>query len=94
MKVFEINECEWYAGEDAESCIKLAMEESGLTREDVCDGNEDTKSMELSEEAMDRLHFIDEDEAGNTTKRTFAEQLQLMIERGETFPAFFATTEF
>lgn len=87
MKIFAMNECDWMAGGDLESCVQrfLADYAGDLSREEALDGEH-----ELSESDMDRLKFGDED----GQKRTFREQLELMVEQGVVFPEFFASTEY
>jgi hypothetical protein len=89
IKVFQLNGYEWWAGEDFESCVARAMADEGLEREDLLDGEEH----ELTETEMGKLIFHDEgDEAPSC--RTFARELARTIDRGATFPCFFATTEY
>jgi hypothetical protein len=87
MKIFAMNDCDWMAGEDLESCIQkyLADYAGSQSRDDALDD-----ARELSGKEMDRLKFCDED----GTKRTFREQLDLMVAAGEQFPTFFASTEY
>ena len=84
MKVFQMNDCEWWAAEDLESAKKACMEATGLPEDEACDDPH-----ELSDEAMNRLIFHDDNET-----RTFKEQLDRMIVEGTEFPVFFAMTEF
>ena len=93
MKIFKLNDCDWYAAEDMESAIQQIMHDTGNTREDCVDYS----AHELTDEEMDRLRFMDDregDPESAGTSRSFREQLALMVERGETFPCPFATTEF
>lgn len=81
-----MNETDWMAGVDLESCIQkyLADYAGDFTREQVLDDPD-----ELSDAQMDRFVFADDD----GEKRTFREQLALMVAGGVTFPEFFASTE-
>lgn len=98
MKIFKLNDCDWYATEDMESAIQQIMHDTDNTREDCVDSS----AHELTDDEMDRLQFIDDrenypmygDEAAEDGLRSAREQLALMIERGDSFPCLFATMEF
>jgi hypothetical protein len=93
VKIFKLNDCDWYAAEDMESAIKQIMCDTGNTREDCVDSS----AHELTDKEMDRLRFVDDienDPEAAGSSRSFREQLALMVERGDTFPCPFATTEF
>ena len=88
MKIFSMNDCDWMAAETLEEAkaAYLATCWSG-TREPEEEAFDDPG--EISAEAYDKVLFTDEDGA----KRSFREQLQRMIDSGEKFPTFFASTE-
>ena len=93
MKIFKLNDCDWYAAEDMESAINQIMHDTGNAREDCVDSS----AHELTDEEMDRLKFVDEnenEECNPTTTRTFREQLALMVDHADSFPCPFASTEF
>ena len=83
MKLFQINECAWFAGHSLEECI----EEANINYDEQPNPDE---LCELTPEDMERLTFFDED---TNEKMTFAEQLSRMIAKGEKFPTLFAHTE-
>jgi hypothetical protein len=85
IKVFALDDVEWWAGESLEACLAVARAQAG----GECYREEDEQS-EVGPEAMQRLQFIDED----GTKRSFAEQLQREIVAGTAFPCMFAATEY
>lgn len=89
MKIFRVNECDWYAAEDFESAIKLYMEDAGISREDVDDGDPE----EVSPADMNGLTYTD-NEAEPPIQRSFAEQLSIEMNDGKPFPRFFASTEY
>lgn len=99
IKVFEINDCEWMAGEDLESVIQdylknyMSCEDTPENREEYC-----PEPCELNDETMDRLHYhdIEGDLAGDGVKKiyTFREALNKMLENGAKAPFYFASTEF
>jgi hypothetical protein len=58
-------------------------------------GHDDIDFEEVTEDQLDRLMYFDDIENQETSeKRTFREQLALEIERGETVPEFFASSEY
>ncbi len=84
IKVYKLNDYEWYAGESMQECIDWVVKNFG---------DEDNKEDIISEDAhevleaqMNTLIFVDDD--GN--KMTFKQQLDKMIESGEKFPCPFA----
>ena len=87
IKVFEMDDCTWYAGESSESVTAKYLTEGG-------DGYDDADPpVELSEETLKRLTFSDVS-GPVIVKRSFREELDRMIAAGKEFPCFFATTEF
>lgn len=84
IRVFQMDDCDWFAGGSLESCIAAACEYNGGDPSDYSDAHE------LDDEAMDRLIYTDDDGA----RRTFREQLSAMISSGAQFPTLFATTEY
>lgn len=99
IKVFEINDCEWMAGEDMESVIQdyfknyIGCEDTPENREEYC-----PEPAELSDETMDRLkyHDLEGDLAGDREPRvyTFRQALELMLANGAKAPFYFASTEY
>jgi hypothetical protein len=87
MHVYEMDDYTWWAGESLESVVADYLKETGVSRDEI-------EPMELTDEEMNALIFVDD--PGNTSgaSRSFAEQLGRMIAEGATFPCFFATTEY
>lgn len=88
MKIFQLNDCDWWIGESLEACIdayQATIDEEGVEDE----------AHELCAEELDRLIFsdCDEDEKPTGAKRTFREQLAIEIAAGGEFPRMFASTE-
>ena len=83
IKIFMVDEYDWYAAETEEDAIKKAMEELELEKDDF------DRNTEVSEEKMNNLIFLEEDEP----RKTFRKKLNEMIVAGEKFPCFFATSE-
>lgn len=89
LKVFKLNEYEWYCAENLESAIQFAMELTGCSRDEVaedpseCDLNnnymlwgEEPEKMTTEEKQLNRI--------------TFREAIERYIEEGEKAPFFFA----
>jgi len=91
IKVFEVNEYEWWMGIDPESVLLHYMEVTGCDREEAT-GDEDGLPVELTADQMDKWVFVGE--GYYEGRRTFREQLRLYIEARCEFPGFFATTEY
>jgi hypothetical protein len=84
MKVYRLNDCDWWAGESLQACADAYCAGVDLSPDEALDD-----PSELSDEEMQQSFF--DEEAGET--RTFSEQLGRMIDSGVKFPAFFASTE-
>jgi len=103
VKLFKMNDCDWYAAETADDALK-AMTETlcyEATPESVAAMRKDydvSEPVELTDEDMKRLVFCDDLENGapdfEGSRRPFAEQLALMVAAGVEFPCFFASTEY
>lgn len=87
MKIFRMNDCDWCAGEDLESVVEFYMDFVDLDKDEACD-----QPCELTELDMDRLIFTPDSK--DEDLRTFREELKRLIDKGEKFPMFFASTEF
>lgn len=77
MKLFYMNDCEWWRAPSLEEAIQLMMKECGMTREAVMEG----EPHELTDAELDSLKFVhwepdaDEPEAG-WPESTFREELK------------------
>jgi hypothetical protein len=85
IKVFKVNDCDWYAGEDLESIKDHIMWFTGYDADEEFDD-----PYELSESEMRQYTFTDID----GTTRDFKEELKKRIKDGDHFPCFFASTEY
>lgn len=88
VKVFAINDCEWWAGKDLES-VKAAFIAQGYGDESSFDDPHEVVDTE-----MQRLTYVDDLADVASPKSTFREHLDLMIARAVEFPCFFASTEY
>lgn len=84
MKVFKLNDCDWYMAETLEDAVKLVCNDTGLPPDEAAD-----EPSEETPERMARLNFVDHD----GSERTFAEELQRRVAAGKK-PGMFASTEF
>ena len=84
-----MNESDWVAGENIESCKKFLSKLVDIPEDEVID-----EPYELSEKEIKKLIFIEDIYDKNSVKRTFKEELELLIKKGEEFPCFFAATEY
>lgn len=86
MRIFSMNDCDWMAAQTLEEAKAAYLKDSyGGKDEHAFDD-----PAEITEKQYDGLMFRDDD----GENRTFRQQLERMIERGDTFPAFFASTEY
>jgi len=89
MRVFQINDYDWFMAETAEQARNAAIELYGSDDDDcVLPLNE---IEEVSDSEMARLKINDEED-GMT--RTFKEQVAKRIKEGANKPEFFASTEY
>lgn len=95
VKVFQINDDEWWAGEGTpEDILKAYMEAYGCTHEDATGDVEDLP-VPLTDEQMDRMTFgLGEDGQPLAQPITFREFLATMQARGDQFPRLFAATNY
>jgi hypothetical protein len=85
VKIFQLNDYEFWIGPDLESCIAAAMKEWGVTREDAIDD-----PAEIAGDALDKYTVnLDENEDPNGETITFREGLAREIAAGGEFPRFF-----
>lgn len=89
MKIFRLNEYDWYAAETLEEAIAGYKELTGVGDDGVDD------PWELDDEELDRLkfHFTDDNEQSTGVVMSFRDALAKRIADGEKFPYFFASTE-
>ena len=89
LKIFQMNDCDWWIGESLEACVK---DYQG----NIDDDPEYTQdARELTDQELDSLMFYDadENERPSGVKRTFREQLALEVKCGGEFPRMFASSE-
>jgi hypothetical protein len=84
LKVFRMNDYEWWMATTLDEAKRLCMEYCELPEDEACDD-----PCELTEAEMQRLKYSDDD---GRTVRTFAEQLARKI-AGGAGPGPFAFSE-
>lgn len=90
MKIFSMNDCDWMAAPTLEEAKAAYLKDVYGVNSTNDEGDAFDDPGEISETQYDKLLFHDDD--GKV--RSFREQLQLMIERGDKFPVLFASTEY
>lgn len=93
MKIFQINDCDWYTGPNIYEVIQCVMRETGDTFEDSFTDD----LHELTEEELDYLTFTEDAVDPDTMEpiqKTFRKKLTEMIAAGDTRTGMFASTEF
>lgn len=90
MKVFKVNDYEWWAGADLDS-IRTAYEQHTGIAADSDEGFDNPR--ELSDEELQKktIHF---DEGEQPDHSTFKEYLDELIAKSHEFPCYFAGTEY
>jgi hypothetical protein len=88
MKVFEMDDCTWYAGESAEDATRAFVSDCGVD-EKLHEGY----PRELTAEEMEQTIYVEDPYDKPDAKMPFREALVQMVERGAQFPCFFASTE-
>ncbi|HLO65306.1 MAG TPA: hypothetical protein VK165_20275 [Azonexus sp.] len=90
MKIFQMNDCDWWIGESLAACTADIIEYTG---DPDC---VEFDAHELTDHELDTLIFTDcdQDEVPTGMKRTFREQLAIEIAAGGKFPRMFACTEY
>jgi hypothetical protein len=87
IKVYKMDDYDWWAGESLAACIEAARLECGAGSYD----DAETEAVEITPEAMLTQMFWD-DVTGKT--HSFADQLAKEIADGTKFPCLFASTEY
>ncbi len=88
IKVFKVDDFTWVAarnGVEALECLKT-----------ITDVEEDAEAEELTFHQMKHYTFHEEenDEDGDPVFKSFEQKLAEMVANGETFPTFFASSEY
>ena len=86
IKVFRLNDYEWWAGPSLAACIADWKKWTGLEEDEL------DEPRELTAEEMARVQFVDPDD--EKVKRSFAEELSERVSAGLEFPQPFAFTDY
>lgn len=87
IRVFKVNEIDWWAGADFASCYAACMEWTGMSDAEMDGGDLEPLGPEAMAEMI--FHDIETDE-----RRTFREELDRMVAQGAVFPQPFASEEY
>lgn len=92
VKVFKVNDCEWWAGDcTALEMLVAYLRFTGCSLEDATDG---LLPVEVPQEEMKRLRFRHDDEGRQLQEMwSFEDELAALLDRGEKLPCLFASTE-
>lgn len=90
-QIYQVNDCDWWAGFSAAS-VKEAYRKSEMYDAEIAEEFAD-EPQPISEADMDRLKYCD-DEDRRVETRTFRQQLERLVDQGQAFPVFFASTEY
>jgi hypothetical protein len=90
-RVFRMDDCDWWVARSLEEAKATYLHETGVDNEYVEDARE------LTDEEMDRLHYVDSDERDRPVKasrRSFRVELAQRVSAGLSKPELFASTEY
>ena len=97
LKIFNVNEVEWWVALSEAQLIAYMKQEYG----DGWGKTDDDEIIELIDVDLDTLIFYDNDDdivdmkdRQNPTGRTFREQLKIVEKSGEKIPCIFASSEY
>ena len=85
IKVFALDDIEWWAGESLEACVAEGRRQCGHD----CYPDDPEIQREITDVELQRRKFVDDDGG----EHTCAEELANMIASGDRFPCHFAATE-
>jgi hypothetical protein len=85
VKVFKLNDCDFWAAKNLPEAIADAASCMGLEQEEVADG-----ARELTAAEMEEYDFVDEN---GQRLSSFQEQLEALVKNKVRFPCGFASTE-
>ena len=87
MKVYKLNDYDWWAGNTLEEVKKSYINETGVSKEEAFE-----EPYEVSEADMNKLKFYttEHNDKGEEITRTFREELDYIIKEGQKFPCAFA----
>lgn len=94
VKIFRVNDYEWWAGVDLESVKATYKEHTGIDP-DSDEGFDNPR--EVGDEGMRKLIFIEDvynEGRHREEKRSFREELDRLISVNQKFPCYFAGTEY
>lgn len=73
MKIYKINECDYYMANSLLEAIECAMKDTGLNEDEIYDPD---LACELEDYDLDNLEYSEELDDGVIAHRTFREELE------------------
>lgn len=87
MKIYRINELDYYMANSLNEAVECAAQDTGLQNDEIYD---DDFACELTDFDLDNLEYSEELDNGVIAHRTFREEL----EAREQIPQLFASSEY
>jgi len=93
LKVFALNDYEWWVGYDLESVKKAYLKETQISEDEAFENPRELTKKEMTSKF---IRIVEEEELNyaKAGKYTFAEFLELMSKNENKFPCMFACTEY
>ncbi len=92
-KVFRMNDCDYYMAFTQSLAVEKARDDYGIRVGDTLGQEMFEDCREMTKEEMDEHNYVDDMDNPQSSRRTFAEELQRRIDEGDTSPQLFASTE-
>jgi len=90
MKVFKLNDCDWWAGDSLEAVKAAYMAETGLDEDEAFDDARECTEKELAEIQF----YIGDPHEDDVNTISFAERLEYLIKVNTVTPCLFASSEY
>ncbi len=98
VKIWKVSEIDWVAAETGKAAFEWAANEQQWGEWDRQQETEAGYPVEVDDADMDKLTILcdrwDQERGEWSERLTFRAELQRMIDNGDTFPFFFASTEY
>ena len=108
LKIFAVNDCDWYAAETLYEAVTAAVVDYGGPEDEVIEDpveltNDEMNTLiytgeKMTDTGVEPMSHLDDTEnprmRWKSYKCSFREELNRMIEEGKEFPCMFASTEY
>jgi len=91
IKIFRVNECDWYAAETGEQAMQAVRESEMYSEDELEEFARDGYPEEIPDADLDTLKLREED---GEEKYTWRQALANMIANGDYIPGMFCSTEY